>query len=112
MLGLRRHRTDMSVVRCSLFCGGRTRVNSAMSVVADVHIVVNVHMLVVHVMKVSAHMPYRRVVEEMSMVPSPAVKARAEIAESVVDPAIKTDHRAPISVIENKPRTSPAPVRW
>src|SRR5271156_6894173 len=109
MLRLSRYRPDVSSARGSFLFRRRTRVDSAMSVEAHVRIVPYVHVLVVNVVKAGAHMPNRRVVEEMPAFPTSAIEAVAEISEAVVNPAIKTNRRSPISTGEKKRADVPAP---
>src|SRR5271155_5344968 len=103
MLRLSRHRPNVASVRHRFFFPRRTRVDSAVSVEAHVRIVPYVHVLVVNVVKAGAHMPNRRVVEEMPAFPTSPIEAVAEVAEAVVNPAVKTNRRSPIPSVESKP---------
>src|SRR5580658_4173435 len=49
------------------------------------------------------------VIEEMSIVPASARKARAEITESIIDPAVKPYCRSPVTFMKNECRTAPTP---
>src|SRR5580658_2858121 len=49
------------------------------------------------------------VIEEMSIVPAPAREAHPEVAESVVDAAIKSYRRPPKTLVENKRVAAPSP---
>src|ERR1017187_5452334 len=56
------------------------------------------------------HMIYGRVVEEMPALPATALIAVAEVAEAIVNPAIETYCRAPITIIENESAAAPTPI--
>src|SRR5215471_12755342 len=58
---------------------------------------------------VDIHVPHSAVVEEMVAFPAPAFEAVAEVAEAVVNAAVKADDRPPISDRENEGRTVPTP---
>jgi hypothetical protein len=59
---------------------------------------------------VDVHVAYSAIVEEVSVVPPSSLEALAEIPEAIIDAAIKTDLRAPISVIEHKSISAPSPI--
>src|ERR1700722_8830532 len=109
MLGLSSNRTNVAFASCGFFLTSRTCVDSAVAVEGNVAIVVNVHVFVVNVVEAAADVPDLRVVEEMSALPTTAVKAGTEVAEAVVNTAIKSYDRAPISRIKNESGTAPAP---
>src|ERR1700683_2172155 len=100
----------MSLMCSSFFLRRRTRVNATVAVEADVRIVPYVHVLVVNIVKVAAHMPNRCVIEEMPTFPTSAIEAVTEVTETIVDPAIKPYSGTPIAVIEHKPGAAPTPV--
>src|SRR5271156_35949 len=109
MLRLSRYRPNVTSARRRFFFRRRTRVDSAMPVEAHVRIVPYVHVLVVNVVKAAAHVPNRRVVEEMPAFPTSPIEAVAEVAEAVVNPAVKTNRRPPIPAGKNKRAVVPAP---
>src|ERR1700735_743291 len=111
MLSLRGYRPDVSLMRRSLFFPRWTRIDSAVSVKAHVRIVPYVDVLVVNVVKAFSHVPHCCVVEEMPAFPTSTDEAGAEVAESVINPAIETDRRSPKSRGENKRAIVPAPPR-
>src|SRR5579863_4293398 len=109
MLCLSSHRTNVTFAGRGFFLRSWTRVDSAVTVVRNVGIVMNVHMFVVNVVEAAADVPDVCVVEEMSALPATAVKSSAEVAEAVVNAAIKSYDRAPISSVENEAGTAPTP---
>src|SRR5580658_8083727 len=112
MLSLSRYRRDMSLTPGGLLARCRTRADSAIAtVVADVAFVVVRHVGVVNIVNVGdVHVAHGTVVEKVSAVPASAFKARAEIAEAVIDPAVEAYLRTPIAVIENKSVAAPTPI--
>src|SRR5208282_1430189 len=114
MLSLNRDRRDVSITPRSFFLCCRTRADSTIaSVVADVALVVVRHVGVVNVVDVSdVHVAHGAVVEEVSIIPTPAFKTDTEITEAVIDPAVEAYVRPPVAVIEDKSVAAPAPIGW
>src|ERR1700751_3860035 len=103
----------MPLVLGSLFLAGWSCVNSAPSpVVTHSNIFSYVDSFLIHVANhVSVHMPHGAVIEKVAAFPTSAYESVAEIPESIIDPTVESHHRSPIPCVENKSRTSPAPVR-
>src|SRR6202795_623602 len=53
---------------------------------------------------------YRTVVIKMIVLPPPAFISVAEIAESEIDPAIESNHRAPIALVKIESPAAPGPI--
>ena len=88
------------------------RVDSALAaVVADpVRVVVIDHRGVINVVNVgNVHVVDGSIVEKASPVPTSALVAFAEVAESVIDAAIESDVRAPVAFMENECGAAPTP---
>ena len=112
MLGLGGNGTNMPVMRRGFFGGGRSRRESTLApVVADpAHRRVIDGRVIDVVDVVDIHVQYGTIVEKMSVVPTPTVKANSKVAEAVVDAAIKPDGRPPIAIVENETSAAPAPI--
>src|SRR5947209_2962414 len=112
MLSLIRDRRNAPLVSRPLLFRTRTLVDAAPpTVVADARHVALIDRRVVHVVNHGdVHVVDGAVVEKVSAVPTPALITAAEVAVAIVDPAIKSDHRAPETFIENKSATTPAPI--
>src|SRR5271167_4838968 len=100
MRGLRGDRSDVPLVRRGFFLGRGTSVDPPMAVIADVYIGSHVHFRFIHVVN-HGDVAHRTVVKKVSAVPATAFKSMAEVAEAVVDPAVKTYRRAPVAVVKN-----------
>src|SRR5580658_5629997 len=97
--------------RCLLF-GSWTRFDPSVAAVITHAIYRRVvhHGRVVNIVNVRhIHIRHRLVVEEVTIVPTSAGEAHAEITESIINPAIETDLRAPEPLVENERLTAPAP---
>jgi hypothetical protein len=104
--------SDMPVsLRNFIFRPGTGVYPATTAVVADsIHSVVYDRGVVNVVNVDDVHVVHRAVVEESSIVPAPALVALAEITETVRDPAIETDVRAPIALMEKKAVAAPTPI--
>src|SRR6202011_1476386 len=81
------------------------------AVVTDMGLVVIDYGRVVHVVNDSLiNIVHGAVVEKAVVVPTPAFVAFSKITEAIIDPAVETNHRTPIAVIENKTLAAPTPV--
>ncbi len=114
MLVLRPNRPDMPVAVRSLFLASGSRVDSAVAaVIADAvyrRIVVD-DCGVVGIMDFrDIDVVHRAVVVEAVTVPAAAFITSAEIAITVIDAAVETDPRAPITLMEKKDGSAPAPI--
>ena len=90
-----------------------TRVDPAVAAVVADPILCDVvdHGCVVNVVNVDdVHVVDGTVVEEMSVVPAPALVAFAEISEAVINPAIETYVRPPVAFMEKKSVAAPTPI--
>src|SRR5208337_4955034 len=71
------------------------------------------HRGVVNVVNFSnVHVVHRTVVEKVSVVPTSTLVALAEVTVAVTNPAIETDVRTPVTVIEDISVAAPTPVGW
>src|SRR6266446_3888256 len=111
MLSLSRHRRQVSAAHGRLLSGRWTRIDPAVaSVVAHTILVANIDCRVVNVVNVGdVHIGHGTVVEKLSIIPTSAQVALAEVAKSIVDPAVKTYFRAPETLVEDKSLTAPTP---
>jgi hypothetical protein len=112
MLGLRRRRPRVLLVRRCLFRRAGAGVSSAVAAVIA-HPVGRVvdNGLVVNVVNVRhVHVIYRSVVLEGSVIPISAFIAGTAIAVAVVDAAIKADMRTPVAFIPGIGIAAPAPI--
>ncbi len=104
MLRLRRHRRKMPLACERLLLPRRTRADSTIpAVVADpiYRDVVVDHRGVVNVMNIrDVHIVHRPVIEKPAAIPASAIVAVAEISIPVIDAAVETNLRSPISLIE------------
>src|SRR3974390_2862594 len=112
MFRLSGHGRNMPLTRRSFFLGRWLRRDPSVPAVIA-HAVdgrVVDHRGVVNVVNVGdVDIVHRAVVVEVSVLPAPALIAVAEVAEAVVNPAIKPDHRAPIADMEDEPAAAPSP---
>src|SRR5580704_637442 len=71
------------------------------------------HGLVVNIVNIGdVYIHHGTVIEEVSIVPTAAGKAHAEVTESIVDPAIKPYGRPPIPRVEEECIAAPTPPAW
>ena len=112
MLHLRRDRCPMRFVGVSLLLRRRARGYSALSaVVCHVRIIVYDDRLVIDIGHVRhIHIGHRPVVEESAAAPFPALEAFAAVSEPVINAAIKSNVRAPITSIPNIVALVPTPI--
>ena len=112
MLPLVSDRRDVPFVCRPLLFRTRALVDAAPpTVVADASHVALIDRRVVNVVNHGdIHIVHGAIVEKASAVPAPAFITVAELAVAIVDPAIKSDHRAPETFIENKSATTPSPI--
>jgi len=112
MLSLSGYGRNMSLVSRSLFLRRGTSVNPAVAaVVADVVDLALVHPGVVNVVdRVDVHVIHSGVVVKMPVVPASALVATTEITVAIVDPAVETYVRSPVTWIEKKPAAAPTPI--
>jgi hypothetical protein len=66
-------------------------------------------MVSIGIVEAGADVPGRGVIKEMATFPMTAPKAGPEIAESIINPAIETDVRAPITGVPQVSPTGKAP---
>src|SRR5580698_11381236 len=113
LLVLRRHRGKMPIARCRFFgSGGRSSNSAIASVVADVVDGYVVDGGVVSVVNVGdVDIVDGAVVIELITLPASAFVTVAEVTETVVDAAIKSDDRPPIAFMEGVAVVVPTPVR-
>jgi hypothetical protein len=115
MLSLNGYRRYMSLMRRSPVLSVRTCVDPTVPpVVADpVHGSVVDHRGVISVVTVGdVYVIHRAVVLELSVVPTAAFIAPAAVAVAIIDPAIETDVRTPVALIESVSAVAPAPIAW
>src|SRR5579864_335364 len=113
MLSLSTYWREVSLTLRSLFLVRRARIDpTAAAVVAHaVHGGVVDHGRVVNVVNVGhVHIVHRTVVEEPVVVPTSTFVAISEVAETIIDPAIETDSRAPIALMKQKSIATPTPI--
>jgi len=113
VLGLCCDRWGVLFVRISLFLRRRSPVHSTRTVKAgavDRRIIVD-HRLVVNVVNLRhVHVVHRPVVEEIVSPPIPAIITFSAIPVAVIDPAIETDVRSPITSVPNVHSIVPPPI--
>ena len=98
------------VLRGIFFTRGTLSDPALAAVVADVGLGPHVDALLVHIVNVDVDVQHRTIVEKVIVVPASALKSMAEIAEAIVDPAIKSHVRAPVAGVEKVNAVAPAPV--
>jgi hypothetical protein len=91
----------MVLVRCSLLLRSGTGADSAgATVITDVRVVVDDYPLVIDVGDVGdvdvVHAP---VVKVAVALPISAIKTTAGVAEAIIDAAVKSDVRSPVSIV-------------
>jgi len=108
MLSLSGYGRNMSLVSRSLFLRRGTSVNPAVAaVVADVVDLALVHPGVVNVVdRVDVHVIHSGVVVKMPVVPASALVATTEITVAIVDPAVETYVRSPVTRCRPNPNSS------
>src|SRR5580693_4742965 len=111
MFALCSHGRDMPLMFRRLFLRRWTRVDPSIpSVVAHSVNRGGIDRSVVDVVDIGdVYIHHGAVIEEMSVVPAPPCEPRAEIPESIIDPAVKPYGRSPITLVEDKCFTSPTP---
>ncbi len=112
VLGLRRQRSGVLLVRGCLFLRRRTRLNSALpAVVAHRPGIVHHHRVVVDVSHVrDADIGDGAVVVERSAAPLAADESHAGVPEAIVNAAVEADVRAPVPGVPRIEPPAPAPV--
>ena len=112
MLGLHRQTPLVALMRRHLFLPGWTRLDPARSaVVADVSRVIHDHGPVINIPDIGdADVGDRAVVIEISPAPFAPDESHAGVAESVIDSAIKSDVRTPVSRVPAVVSVAPSPV--
>src|ERR1700722_11272516 len=113
VFGLHGHGRDMSLMGGRLFLGRRALVESAVAaIIADAGDRRTVHdPCFIHVANHGdVYVGHRTIVEKVTVVPTSAFVTVTEIAEAIVDSAIKSYLRTPVAIMENVPAVSPAPV--
>jgi hypothetical protein len=105
----------MTVVVGRLFLDCRPNIDSPWAAVVAYVIdrgVIDDHRLVVHVPDVGdvSHVIHRSVVEEALIIPITALITRTNIAEAVVNATVKSNMRAPISLVKYIDAISPSPI--
>lgn len=112
MLSLHGGRFDVMVPACSLFFGqGASRHSTRAAVIANLvyrHVVDDRFVVHVHVRDV--HVRYAAVIAKVSVVPTTAFVAMADISEPVVDPSIEADVRAPVARVPGVEAAAPSPI--
>src|SRR5258708_17276399 len=112
MLSLRSHRRQMSSAPCLFVSRRRARIDPTVATV-EAHAIFDAivdHCRVVHVVDIGhVHIGHGTVVKEVSIVPTSAFETLTEVTKSVIDPAIKTNFRAPEPFVENERLTAPTP---
>src|ERR1700730_11153143 len=114
MLSLNRDRRNMSLPRRGLFLRCWTPADPAIAaVVTDMGLVVIDYGRVVHIVNDSfINIVHGAVVEKVVVIPTPAFVALSKITEAIIDPAVETNHRTPITLIKNKTLAAPTPITW
>src|SRR6202165_6030801 len=115
MLSLNRHSGNMLLTRTRHFLRPGTRADPTISaVVADpVHRGAVHYCRVVNVVNYSdVHVVHRTVVEKAPIVPTSTFIAFAVVTVPVTNPAIKTDMRTPVAIVEDVSVAAPAPIGW
>src|ERR1700722_8258370 len=110
MLLLRRHGSHVPLACVTFFVRTRSRVDSAFAAVKR-HarpVVLNNRRAIRVVNDRLVHMHDRGVIEEMIVFPTSAFKSVPEISESIVDAAIKSDVRSPVSGVPQKRAAAPS----
>src|SRR5260370_24142174 len=114
VLDLRRHWPDMAFASRGLLLGRRSRVDAAVAAVItharNSDVVVH-HRRVVHVVDFGhVDVIHRTVVVEAPAVPAATFIPAAKISVAVIDPAVKTYDRSPISFVKHKRGSTPGPI--
>src|SRR5580692_2642542 len=114
MLRLNRYRRNVPIPPRSLFFRRCTRDDSTIPAIETdaAHVVVNDGGVVNVVNVRDVYVADSTVIEKVSVIPPPALKAHAEIAIAVIDPAIEANVRTPVAVVEYESVAAPAPVCW
>src|SRR5260370_33134768 len=109
-----RHWPDMASASRGLLLGRRSRVDAAVAAVItharNSDVVVH-HRRVVHVVDFGhVDVIHRTVVVEAPAVPAATFIPAAKISVAVIDPAVKTYDRSPISFVKHKRGSTPGPI--
>src|ERR1700688_4018838 len=112
MLNLRADRRLVVLVHCSLLLRSGSRPDSATAaVVADVRIIVDDNRLVINVGDVGdVNVVHAPVVKVAVALPISAIKTTAGVTKAVIDAAIKSDVRPPVSLVPGIEAIVPTPV--
>jgi hypothetical protein len=112
MLNLRADRRLMVLVRRSLLLRSGTGADSAVAtVIADVRVVVDDYRFVVDVSDVGdVNVVHAPVVKVAVALPISAIKTTAGVAKAVIDTAVKSDVRTPVSIVPVIETVVPTPV--
>src|SRR5258708_4835598 len=112
MLSLSTHRRQMSSAPCLFVSRRRARIDPTVATV-EAHAIFDAivdHCRVVHVVDIGhVHIGHGTVVKEVSIVPTSAFETLAEVTKSVIDPAIKTNFRAPETFVPEEYIPAPTP---
>src|SRR5258708_14753893 len=112
MLSLSAHRRQMSSAPCLFLSRRRARIDPTVDTV-EAHAIFDTivdHCRVVHVVDIGhVHIGHGTVVKEVSVVPTSAFETLAEVTKSVIDPAIKTNFRAPETSVPEEYIPAPTP---
>jgi len=85
--------------------------SAASSVVADARVIYDRHVLFIHVVyHRNVHIGYGAVIVEPPAVPVAAIVAAAGVSEAVIDTAVETDVRSPISPMQTVAASAETPV--
>jgi len=104
LLRLRGDQRDVPLARITLFFPGRSLVDAAVTaVVADaVRVVIEDSGIIDIVDNVDVHIVHLTVVEKVSAIPAAAFVTVAEVTEAVIDAAIETNVRSPVTFMKEK----------
>src|SRR5580704_386005 len=115
LLRLSSYRGDMFLVGRGLILSRRASSDpTCATVIADaVHCRIVDHFGVVSVVNIgNIHVVDRSVVLELSVVPAATLITFTAVTETIIDPAVETDLRTPVALIESKSAPAPAPIAW
>jgi hypothetical protein len=112
MFSLRGYRRDMSFVGSSLFLRSRTLVYTAVAAIeANTGYGSVVYSCLVNVMNLGdVDVGHRTIVKKVVVVPTSTFEAMTKVTKAIVDPAVETYLRTPITIIENVSAVSPTPI--
>jgi len=115
MLSLNRYRRNMSLTcRRGFFRPGTRADPTTAAVVADpVHRGAVDNSSVVNVVNYGdVYVVHRTVVEKVSVIPTSTLIAFSVVAVPVTNPAIETDMRTPVAIVEDISVAAPTPIGW